>query len=214
MEEGMKKYLVMILLCGACLFSSCFSQARASGLEKIQLIISSDEESLLSHTSAGMIHRKKIEIRDKFSGEIIDYYTDNPDLSGLAEIELVIKEGAMEKSVSWPYMDLENLKNFFRGKEVSNCAGLVNLIKGNDLADFRLPENDWVLIEDNPPIAGDVIVLSKDADSSEADHYAVYLGENLYLSKYGAIEKLIVVTLEEMKSNHGLQSARVFRGIP
>lgn len=209
----MKNYFSMIL-CGVCFLLVSLAQAEVSRLEKVQLIISLDEESLLSHASVGMIHRKKIEIRDKFSGKILDYYTDNPDLSGLAEIEIVIKKGVMEKSISWPYMDLENLKNFFRGKEAANCAGLVNLIKGNNVADFRLFEKNWFPVENNSLVAGDIIALSKDVDSSSADHYAVYLGEDLYLSKYGAIEKLIVVTLEEMKSNHKSKSARVFRGIP
>ena len=209
----MKKLFFRVLL-GVCFSLGFFTQVEAGGLEKIQLIVSLNEESPLSHETVGIIHRNKIEIRDKFSGDVIDYYGDNPDLSGVAEVEIVIKDGAMEKSIAWPYMDLNNLVNFFRGRKVSNCAGFVNMIKGKEVADFRLPESDWIPIESNSPGVGDVVALSEEKNCSKAGHYAIYLSDDLYFSKYGAVEKPIIATMEEMQSKFRSKCVLVYRGLP
>lgn len=197
------KYFFMAVIFMMCFFSGSLAQAEANP-DRIQFIIMAEEDS----SSQG----KRIKIKGLNSGEVFNYSDENKDrLKKIISVEIIIRKGNTEGIVSLPYIELNNLAAFLRDGGVMNCASFISKIKEDFQADFKLFEDEWLLIENQSLYPGDVAALGEDGNCNKAIHYAIYLGEDLYLSRYNMTGILVVASLKEMEDDFHSSCAKVFK---
>ncbi|MEL4881503.1 hypothetical protein AAEH85_21370, partial [Shewanella algae] len=64
---------------------------------------------------------------------------------------------------------------------------------------FRIRDDDWRFVAFNDLRSGDTVVIGKRIGNNFFGiHYATFLGQNRYLSKFGATGPLLVTTLSDM----------------
>lgn len=201
--EGKVKNLFMAVVCMMCFLSGSLAQAEANP-DRIQFIIMADEDS----PSQG----NRIKVKGLNSGEVFNYSEENKDrLKKIISVEVIIRKGDAESVVSLPYIELNNLAAFLRDEGTMNCASFVSKIKEDFRADFNLFEDEWPLIENQPLYPGDVVALGEDGNCTKAIHYAIYLGEDLYLSRYNMTGILVVSSLKKMEDAFQSGCAKVFK---
>ena len=88
-----------------------------------------------------------------------------------------------------------------------DCSSFVHHMLGvqHDFANFD--PHDWIVreVSQEPVYPGAVVAigLSSSFHRKKITHFGLYLGEGLYISKFGVFGSLVVTTLDEMKKAFG-----------
>lgn len=176
---------------------------------KTKLLIEKDEVIFGTNTDSGQsfelrnmsLGRRRID--GKFS------YYGLRDLSNTENVEILVRESDDVRKIGLPNNMLKRLAEYLANeKDLSDfnfdCSAFAHLLnevphefEGFNSYLWNLEELDS---EENLAI-GDTILLSKilTQSASEPKHFAIYIGDGLYISKFGQSSRLIASTLEEMK---------------
>lgn len=138
------------------------------------------------------------------------------NLSRTDSVQVLMRTDQGLKNIHLPEQMLSNIARFIREdskprEERFDCGSFAHFI--NDIpyqfSNYRAESWDMRLLNDENNLKpGDTIALTKtdnpnDFSDGDITHFAIYLGDSLYLSKFGSKGKLIVANLEEMKKGFG-----------
>lgn len=139
------------------------------------------------------------------------------DLSNTVGIEIYLKDGKNFNKVSLPTTMTEYIAQFVKEMHKKrsdyDCGAFVHAAfgltsdKSRDRSKSVINMSDWELSSYSPNkiTPGDAILIKnvskkyKDIEHTNR-HYAIYLGDGLFLSKFGTSGTLIACTIDEMKS--------------
>jgi len=133
-------------------------------------------------------HKMKLENLNQLSKVVITKKVDG------VESEICLTESFSKRLFDYFNLDLSFYKGF-------DCYALQSLLSN---VGMHLPSHPWDY-EDISPSLGDIIVLSSNKDLAYSiKHWALSLGDDLYLSKFGrsgegADAQVIIMNLEGMK---------------
>jgi hypothetical protein len=158
--------------------------------------------------------------RREISGEFSYYQLK--DLSNTKKVELLIRDAEGAKRVGLPIAMLDRLGEYLRTERDltdynMDCSAFAHLLNDIPHQFAKFDPNRWDLLllsnEDDLKI-GDTVLLStgESALGSEIVHFAIYIGDGLYISKFGTSGSLITTTLEEMRKGFGGEF--LFKGTP
>ena len=168
--------------------NTLFGQTKPTSIEFRVL----DKDKEFSCEDVGPCFVKDVEIYDKSSREKINYYEGSDfDLSNLWEMDIIIQS----QKINLSYEETNNIAKFIReGLYFLDCRGFVELVKNFT---FIFKRQGFIPFSQDQISVGDVLYMSKGKNT----HFAIYLGNNIYMSKYGSVyDKVFVTTLEQMAS--------------
>ena len=186
-------------------------------IEKENIIAGSATDNLKLNIKSLSINRGQTE-------NPINYYKLS-NLSRTSSIQVLMRAEQGLKDMCLPPQILDNIAKFIREnsknkKEEFDCVSFVHFV--NDMPYERGHFNPlyWdisFLSDDNNLKSGDTIFIASpqnpaNFNAKEITHFAIYLGDELYLSKGGSAGPMIVTTLEEMK--HGYKGMYPFIAKP
>ena len=125
------------------------------------------------------------------------------------DISLIDLKGNTRK-VSLPHRLNKRLRQYLLFGAPSkpfDCSSFVHHMLGvqHDFANFD--PHDWIVreVSQEPVYPGAVVAigLSSSFNRKKITHFSLYLGEGLYISKFGVFGSLVVTTLDEMKKAFG-----------
>lgn len=137
-------------------------------------------------------------------GDASASYYGLSDLSRTEKLEIFIRSEDGTEQVALPEDMLERVAAFIREdharEEEADCSSFVHFV--NDIRyEFGqfIPEK-WEIsdFDEQASVPGDAVMISRDPEHADVTHFALYLGEGLYLSKFGIGGKLIATTMEAM----------------
>ncbi len=140
------------------------------------------------------------------------YYALN-NLSKTKKLEIVIAIKDVLKIVELPEAMLERIATFIQEDHKRegkfDCGSFVHFANGIDyeFSQFFIGKWDITDFDEQNMVSGDSIMISKDPEHMNVTHLAIYLGDGLYLSKFGVGGKLIATTMDEMKKGFAGQYA-------
>jgi hypothetical protein len=148
----------------------------------------------------------------------ISYYETN-NLYDVNNISIEI-DGRI---IDFPEKMKEKLAYYMREqhiiKDYFDCVSFVHLLNSIDYANKGFYTHRFIIenIDDknsNNLKAGDTVFISKSTnpENYQATHFAVCIGENLYISKFGSSGKLIVTDIDNMMKGFG--GNYIFKMIP
>ncbi len=143
-----------------------------------------------------------------------DYYKLS-DLSNTDQIEISMRDQSGTRDINLPEEILGKIAAFIRedhrreGK--FDCSSFVHFANGIPYEFGSLVISKWDVsdFDESQLLPGDSVMISKDPEHTDVTHLALYLGEGLYLSKFGNGGKLIVTTMRNMKK--AFEGKYVFR---
>ncbi|NTW46264.1 MAG: C40 family peptidase [Candidatus Moranbacteria bacterium] len=127
------------------------------------------------------------------------------DLSNTDRIEISMRDRNGTRDIDLPEEMLGKIAAFIRedhrreGK--FDCSSFVHLANGipHEFGSMVISKWDVSDFDEGTLAPGDSVMISKDREHMNVTHLALYLGEGLYLSKFGNAGKLIVATMKNMK---------------
>lgn len=179
---------------------------------------SSSDRLALNKSKEAMFAHKDIRL-DRGREKTLSYHDIN-DLSRTLAIEISIKEGSEKKIVQLPSEMLARMAEYIRMqnniKGGFDCSSFVHFVNGipYDLGNLKIENWEHSPLEEKKLEPGSTIMIteSKDGINHQPTHLAIYLGNGLYLSKFGRKGNLIATDLAEMKKGFGGEF--VFKMIP
>lgn len=170
------------------------------------IMIIKDGQSRTKHTPTGVIvDTKPFVISKRFVNQAWHIGNLN-NLRNIGEIDLSFLENGRSKKIDLPKRMLERLRNYLSRKvyitDKYDCADFAHEMNGVEFTHADYDPEKWVTISYYGNLKpGDTIAMKQKSNSNPKhyDHFAIYLGDDLYLSKHGSIGPLIVTGLEEMK---------------
>ena len=146
----------------------------------------------------------------------ISYYNVT-NLTRTALLEIAIRDGMAAATVEMPEPMLARMADYVRTKELQpaafNCLsfakhanGLPQSQSAEGIPQFEPHYWDICPMDDEASLkSGDTVFIAELPDPTEysATHFAVYLNDGLYLSKFGNTGPLIASSLPEMKKGFG-----------
>ncbi|MDD2935627.1 MAG: NlpC/P60 family protein [Candidatus Pacebacteria bacterium] len=184
----MTRKIIFLLFVVIFIPNALFGQIKPTSIEF--RVLNVDRE--FSCENVGPCFVKDVEIYDKSSRKKINYYEGSDfDLSNLWEMDIIIQS----QKANLVYVETNNIAKFIRESlYFLDCRGFVELVKNFT---FILKKQEAVPFSQDQISVGDVLYMSK----GENAHFAIYLGNNIYLSKYGSIyDKIFVTTFEQITS--------------
>lgn len=148
--------------------------------------------------------------RSGFNTNGYDYYSLN-DLSHTRKLSITLKEANQEKDIQLPERMLKNIAEYLANQknvdERFDCTAFAHAANG---VPYTIGEPDpykWQRgkFDERNIKPGETFVIGREMGFGFAEftHWAIYLGDGLYLSKAGKSgEPLIVADLEEMKKGY------------
>lgn len=132
-------------------------------------------------------------------------YYSLSDLSRTGQLDILIRSGDGTKRIDLPEDMIGRIATFIRedhAREGSfDCTSFIHFVNGIRYEFGRFIPEKWDMspFDERAAVPGDSVMTAKDPEHSVVAHFALYLGEGLYLSKFGVIGKLAVTTLENMR---------------
>lgn len=151
--------------------------------------------------------------RSRLEGSFSYYRLSN--LSKTESVEVLMRTGSEIKKIDLPQIMLERIASFLkRGQkkdEKFDGGSFVHYVSNIPYNLGAFHSKDWDVsrfvniskFTEEQLKAGDIIMISKDDYHQQITYYGIYLGEGLYLSKFGNKGKLIVANLKEMRKSFG-----------
>jgi hypothetical protein len=182
-------------------------------LKPTKLIITQEEGKALNQSDGSIFNTKDLKISRTQPWENLPPYYKFSDLSKTSDIEILLETEKGLEEINLPKKMLDNIAKFLREDskprnhkfDCSSFAHFVNDIP-YEFSNFFHHKWEIKLIKDKKNLnSGDTIFISEseDLDDLKITHFAIYLGNNLYISKFGNAGKLMVTNLEEMKKGFG-----------
>ncbi|KKR69735.1 MAG: hypothetical protein UU12_C0038G0012, partial [Candidatus Woesebacteria bacterium GW2011_GWA2_40_7b] len=142
-----------------------------------------------------------------------DYYKLK-DLSQTRAISITLREKDEEKDVELPEDMLQNMANYLANKNNItghfDCASFAHAANGIQYESPNYNPSNWIQSEFDGNINPGETVIIEDKDKPNMfNHFAIYLGDDLYISKFGGAGPLIVSDLDAMKK--GFDGDSVFK---
>ena len=142
------------------------------------------------------------------------------NLSNTQKLEILMKKDGKLHTVALPTTTLERIAEYLRKSSSESwpdidCSGFAHFANGIPWKAGVFDLNRWnmtILDEETMLRPGDTVCITQSSPSAahrmgNIVHFAIFLGEGLYLSKFGMHGPLIVTTLEEMERGyHGDQA--------
>lgn len=149
------------------------------------------------------------------------------NLSRTDNIQVLMRTGSGLKNISLPEKMLSNIAKYIQGehnrKEDTDCAYFVHYAKGIPYKFGHFKTKSWninLLSNEDALNPGDIIIIAQTENpvqftNHDITHFAIYLGDSLYLSQGGKNQKLIVASVEEMKKGFGGNNfyKAIFKGV-
>lgn len=142
-----------------------------------------------------------------------DYYKLK-DLSQTRAISITLREKDEEKEVELPEDMLQRMASYLAEKNSTNgngkfdCASFAHAVNGVPYEYTKYDPSKWNQsnFSSNDMSAGDTIAIvdTEAPYANQYTHFVIYLGDGLYISKFGSSGPLIVSDVDEMKKGfHG-----------
>ncbi|MFA6393728.1 MAG: hypothetical protein WCW25_02565 [Patescibacteria group bacterium] len=138
------------------------------------------------------------------------------NLSRTDNIQVLMRTDQGLKNIRLPEQMLSNIARFIREdskprEERFDCASFAHLVNDIPYEFGNYQAKNWdmrLLSDENNLKPGDTIAIANtdnpnNFSNGDITHFGIYLGDSLYLSKFGNKGKLIVANLEEMKKGFG-----------
>lgn len=177
-----------------------------------KLIIERDEANALNSSSGVQFKVRYITLGRTRLDKPFSYYQLS-DLSHTTNADVMMRDGTDLKAVELPEGMFDKIAQHLRKENKPrdgrfDCGDFVHFV--NDIpyksSQFRpeLWNIDSLNSEDNLS-PGDTVFISHsdNPNSNGITHFAIYMGHNLYLSKFGNTGRLIAASLDEMKKGFG-----------
>lgn len=139
-------------------------------------------------------------------------YYNLKNLSKTERVEVLIRDSNEIYRADLPEKMLDRLADFIREKEnIQECFDCSSFVYGlNDIPNLsEEPISDKWRVQriagESQLIPGDSVMILGDKTEKgfEVEHFAIYIGEGLYLSKFGDEGPMIAATREEMQNFYG-----------
>ena len=143
------------------------------------------------------------------------------DLSNTQSVEVLMRSETGFERITLPEKMLERIAQYIREESKSplkdfDCSSFVHFVADvpHEFAHFDAEKWNITPLDESALKAGDIAMIvdtdnPASFETSKIMHLAIYLGSNLYISKFGDSGKLIIANMEEMKKgfngNHGYQ---------
>ncbi len=142
-----------------------------------------------------------------------DYYKLK-DLSQTRAISVTLREKDEEKDVELPEDMLQNMANYLANKNNItghfDCASFAHAANGIPYESPKYDPSNWVQSDFDGNInPGETIIMEDKNKPNLFNHFAIYLGDGLYISKFGSSGPLIVSDVDGMRKGFG--SDKVFK---
>lgn len=175
-------------------------------MEDAELVVKPGGKSFLD-PSGRVMETRDLVFRDTLTGEEKNYYIDDPDLTSLTRLRILLEEASSLRETQnislINFTEMTRMLTFMRENPPADCIGFAHAVGGVPYVFEEFDKRNWAILKvdvrANILKNGDVIALTKDTELDEPLHFAIYLGEDLFISKYGPDGKLIVTTLEAME---------------
>lgn len=170
-----------------------------------RLIIEKDAVERATNESSGkgfQVNAISISRSDQNQG--YDYYRLK-DLSNTKFLSVFLREQDQTKEVALPEVMLERMAYYMANKAKMkgpfDCVSFAHMINGIPYEFGKYNSANWEMTPFNGYLnVGDTIsICNSDSESRRDNHFAIYVGDGLYLSKFGGPGPLIVTDLTEMK---------------
>ena len=146
----------------------------------------------------------------------ISYYILT-NISRTESLEILLLKDGVEHKIQLPEAMLLKIAEYFRTYEKSgaiedaDCAMFAYFVNGVPFSGPPKSE-DWIMnrLDESALAIGSTVILGSrvahDPEKINIIHWAIYLGDGLYLSKAGK-EKLIALNMADMKKMYGVGMA-------
>jgi hypothetical protein len=140
---------------------------------------------------------------------LISYYDLGENLKNTKNLTVKIEKDNGESIVNLSRKTIFRLEQFLRDDNCLSwsdrdfdCASFAHHLNDIDYIFSNLDYSKWVIssFEGSELNPGDTIMTSNELGT--ITHFAIYLDDGIYLSKYGNHNKLIANTLEEIKKSY------------
>lgn len=148
------------------------------------------------------------------------YFFQLDNLSRTKRVQVLMRNEGGLKEVPLPEEMLEKLAEYLRSSlnkspEEFDCAAFVNYMHGIPYTPGSFEPGRWDIVPLSVDMAlhiGEIVFIADTqgqtlTNALQIQHYAIYIGDDLYLSQFGIGMKLIVASLEEMKKGYACDSA-------
>ena len=179
-----------------------------------KLIIEKDKNLSAKNASSKQIFKVKgvSLLRGDSNRRGYDYYKLK-DLAETRAISITLREKDETKDVEMPEDMLDRMADYLSNMNSTNgngrfdCVSFVQAVNGIPYEYTKYDPSKWNQSNFNGDVkVGDTIAIV-DSDAPQANqytHFAIYLGDGLYISKFGFSGPLIVSDVDEMKKGfHG-----------
>jgi len=180
-----------------------------------KLIIEREDVTAENSSSQQCFNVKSLDLGRSKINKPYNYYCLS-NLSRTDSIQVLMRNDQGLKNIHLPEQMLSNIARFIREdskprEERFDCASFVHFVNDVPYQFGNCQAKNWnmrLLSDENNLKPGDTIAIAKidnpnNFSDEDITHFAIYLGDSLYLSKFGSKGKLIVANLEEMKKGFG-----------
>lgn len=173
-----------------------------------QLIIEKNFDAQATNASNEVVFGiKRVSVRRNKNHEGCNFY-GLKDLKRTNSIEIIMRGGNEEVLVDLPNLMLDRIAKYMSEKEhisgLFDCASFAHAANGIPYEFSKLKNENWIRedFDRDTMRPGDTVAIcdSSTDDNHQFVHFAIYVGDDLYLSKFGSSGPLIVANVDEMKA--------------
>lgn len=137
------------------------------------------------------------------------------DLSNTHSVGIYMQDELARRSIDLEPKQLDRMATYLRVNpsqdQQFDCASFVHYVNDVPYQFGHFKPDAWQIssyMNDNDISTGETILITKkpylsEAKADDITHFAIYLGDGVYLSKFGVSGKLIAATLPEMQRGFG-----------